>query len=160
MDIVRGVHSCEATRFLERGDIKLRIHDHDVRTCFSVTFFATSCVGNGNHEERTLFAVGIVLVALEEATREWVAIVTEKKEFHPGIANDIVVVFQDQVVGSDMLCEITRCSKGFDGRESFTFSEEGLTIIIGATPNGEEEGNERKKENSDTRECQTTTLAL
>jgi hypothetical protein len=56
-------------------NVVFRIDNDYIRPGFSVAFFATRGVGDGNHEEGTLFAIGVVFVAFEETAREWVAIV-------------------------------------------------------------------------------------
>ena len=68
MNIRRGVDTRERRGFFKWSDIKFWIDHYEIGTGFSVAFFTPGSVGDGNHEEGALFAVGIVLVALEKAS--------------------------------------------------------------------------------------------
>ena len=106
VDIRGSIDAGEVRRFLKRRDIKFWVDDDVLCIGFSVAFLSSFGIGDRDHEERTLFTIRIVLVAFEESTREWIAVVTEEKEFHPGISNDVVVIFENDISGSDLLCEI------------------------------------------------------
>lgn len=86
--------------------------------------------------ERALFAVGVVFVALEKTSGEWVAVVAQEKEFHPGIADDVVVILEHDVAIGNVCGQIPGGGKSLEDRERFAFGEEGLAVIIGtATSN-------------------------
>ena len=138
VDIRGGIDAGEVRRFLKRRDIKFWVDDDVLCIGFSVAFLSPFGIGDRDHEECTLFAIRIVLVAFEEPARKRIAVVTEEKEFHPGITDDVVVVFENDILVGSMLCQVGGSGECLQYGKRFAFRKQCLAIIIGATSSRKE----------------------
>lgn len=105
------------------------VDDHKIDTKLIVAFLSSGSVGHGDHEGGALLPGRIVLIALEEAARERIGIIAEKKEFHPGVGDDVVMILENDVCSRAVRREVSRGLKGLEGIEGLAFGEESLAVV-------------------------------
>jgi len=98
VDLIRCVDTGESGGFLELRGIETGIDDNVVGASPVETFLAAGGIRDGDHIESAALAI-TRFVAAEIASGEREKIVAHEEVLHPGISDDIIVIFEYDVVG-------------------------------------------------------------
>ena len=135
-DIVGEVEKGYVFRFGELETVDVRVDDDGVDAGSREARLSFGGIGSGNHKEGALFSCFcFVGVALEQSAGKRIGIILHEEKFHPGVGDDVIVIFQYPFVGTGVFGKPGRDGIGLYGATYIVGCGDGSGIVEEAADN-------------------------